>query len=192
MKKIEIQGTLNHVIYSPKGTIEGLLMTVDGKPVQVVAPPHSEGLAQLEAAAGAPLVLSVDGNASGSIHRVYQLVEVKQISGKSIPAAGDSVVAKGKVARLNYARHGDPNGVVLDTGDFIHTRPDNMARLALKPGDSVSAQGLAGVMSNGARVIEATVVNGVQLAKKVPAKKAAKKVPAKKALAKKAAKKAAK
>ena len=32
--------------------------------------------------------------------------------------------------RLNYAKHGAANGVVLDNGDFVHTRPDGFAALA--------------------------------------------------------------
>ncbi|WP_256220106.1 MULTISPECIES: hypothetical protein [unclassified Variovorax] len=63
--------------------------------------------------------------------------------------------------RLNYARHGEANGVVLDTGDFVHTRPDGFERLGLKIGDEVRAEGRAQPLATGeGRVIEAVRVNG--------------------------------
>ena len=75
--------------------------------------------------------------------------------------AGPAVT--GAVARLNYARHGEPNGVVLGTGDFVHLEPDGMRRLGLQVGDAVTATGEAKPMARGGRVVEAETVNGVRL-----------------------------
>ncbi len=67
------------------------------------------------------------------------------------------------VARLNFAKHGEPNGVVLDSGDFIHLKPDGMRQVGLKIGDRVEATGEARPMELGHRVVEAVEVNGVRL-----------------------------
>ena len=72
--------------------------------------------------------------------------------------------ASGTVVRFNYARHGEANGVVLDSGDFVHTRPDGFALLGFEIGMHVEADGESRALVGGAgRVIEARVVNGVPL-----------------------------
>ena len=54
--------------------------------------------------------------------------------------------------------------MVLDTGDFIHVKPDGMARLGLKVGDKVEADGDAQMLSTGKGwAVEATKVNGKAL-----------------------------
>ena len=63
--------------------------------------------------------------------------------------------------RVNYARHGAANGVILDTGDFIHTRPEGMAKLKLKVGDPVAADGDAQRLADDSGwAVEASMVNG--------------------------------
>ena len=53
---------------------------------------------------------------------------------------------------------------MLDTGDFIHTKPDGMARLGLNVGDKVEADGDAQMLSTGKGwAVEATTVNGKAL-----------------------------
>jgi hypothetical protein len=67
----------------------------------------------------------------------------------------------GIVVRLNFARHGEPNGFVLDSGDFIHTRPEGMAQLQLGVGERVEADGETRPLAGGAGVVvEASVING--------------------------------
>jgi hypothetical protein len=73
---------------------------------------------------------------------------------------------EGTVKRVNFARHGAANGVVLDSGDFIHLKPEGMKKVELKVGDHVTAEGIAALMPLGQRVIEATIVNGVSLSSK--------------------------
>ena len=73
--------------------------------------------------------------------------------------------------RLNFARHGEANGVVLDSGHFIHTKPDGMAKLKLEVGDRVEADGEARPLSTGTgQVVEASVVNGKPVGKPKPPK----------------------
>lgn len=108
---------------------------------------------------------------------------------------------EGVIEHLNFSKNGDPNGAVLTSGQFIHMKRKLAKAANLRIGQEVKLQGKPrGQGSAGHEVIEAEVVNGIDLkskraaTRKRPGKKApVKKVPAKKAPAakKKAAKKAA-
>ena len=141
MKSLE--GSFQYLIYAPKGEIEGVLVHCDDKPLQLVIDKHDVEAAEafdgvtvgqmvkVRAAESEP---SPKGAAS---HPVYEFSALESIDGKKPikrkPTPGPAY--QGKVARLNFARHGEANGVVLDTGDFIHTRPEGMKRLRLKAGE---------------------------------------------------------
>lgn len=62
------------------------------------------------------------GTSKSFLHPVFGYVRLVSIDGrkpiKRIAAKGAAFT--GIVTRFNYARHGEPNGVVLDNGDFIH------------------------------------------------------------------------
>lgn len=178
MKTTKLTATLVHFIHSPKGAIEGMLVNSGRKTAQVNFPPHLADSIKSDSKEGTTFKLVVKDFHPGPSHPVYELVEISQGSGGDVAtsvAQRTNTVTKGTVQRLNYARHGQPNGVVLDNGDFVHTRPDNMEKLGLKVGDTVEASGEAYTMPSGAKVVEAAVVNKAKLAKKA-AKKAAKKV----------------
>jgi len=65
---------------------------------------------------------------------------------------------------MHYALHGEANGVVLETGEFIHTRPDGMALLGLEVGAKVQATGELRMTVLGTVLLEAHEVNHVALA----------------------------
>jgi len=163
-----LEGRLQHLLYSPRGRVEGALLDVEGVPVQFVLPPHDEPAAQAFAALKPGQSLVAEGTvvpARGeSPHEVYALERLVAVDGQP-PERQDAVrQVQGRVARIHHARHGEPNGVVLDSGDFVHTRPDGFARLGLKPGDAVTASGPARALQDGAgHVVEAHTVNGKAL-----------------------------
>jgi hypothetical protein len=167
-----IEGLFQHVVYSPHGGIEGILLTVDGAPVQVVFPHGDEETPRrfLGLAVGQRLALDAvhqgESPKGPADHAVYGFAALRSIDGKKpgkAPLQDDGAYI-GSVVRLNHARHGAPNGVVLDTGDFIHMRPDGMALLKLKPGDRVRAYGDAYLLSSGQGwAVEATEVNGKKI-----------------------------
>jgi hypothetical protein len=106
-------------------------------------------------------------------HPVFSLVTLKGADGKAlIHSAGDGAIAtvQGVVKRINYTRHGEANGVVLESGDFVHVKPAGMKRVALKVGDHVTAEGTSASMPLGQLVIEAKTVNGIDLLPRKPAK----------------------
>ena len=198
-KKVDVSGTLEHLIYSPKGGIEGALLRGRSGALQLVVDKDDTATAAKLAAMKVGATVQASAQAAPPSDKgpaaqpVYHLLKLSGAATKTGKAAA-APAFEGKVARLNYARHGEANGVVLDTGDFIHTRPGAMKELQLAVGSLVRAEGPAKPLLYGlGSVVEATLVNGVAIApgkaKKV-AKKAAKKV-AKKAV-KKAAKKAVK
>ena len=75
--------------------------------------------------------------------------------------------------RLNFAVHGEVNGAVLDSGDFLHLKPHGAAAIDLTVGINVKGKGPTKPMVGGRRVIEAEEVNGIQMEKKPKPKKKA-------------------
>jgi hypothetical protein len=59
--------------------------------------------------------------------------------------------------------YGEPNGIILESGEFIHIRPGGMKKLKLKLGSKVSAHGELRMTVLGTPLIEAREVNRVTL-----------------------------
>jgi len=165
-----VEGRFQHLVYSPKGGVEGLLIDTAGIATQFVVDPHdAASVGQLlDLKAGQALV--VEGRKTPpspkgeGAHVVYRFERLAAVEGKA-PAAPKDAEVRGKVVRFNFAKHGAPNGVVLDSGDFVHTRPDGLAGLGLRIGDAVHAEGAAQPLATGGgRVIEARRINGQPLA----------------------------
>jgi hypothetical protein len=164
-----IAGKFQHVIFNSKGGIEGVLLDVDRQPLQIVFDRRdSESAGDFQRLRrgqkliidAAPQRPSVKGEGA---HPVFDYVRLVSVDGRKSPHRRQHMRPgySGVVARLNYARHGAANGVVLDTGDFIHTKPEGLARLKLKVGDPVRADGSACPLVTGrGRVVEAIRVNG--------------------------------
>ena len=164
----KFRGVLQDFNFSPKGGIEGFLLHSDGQTVQVnvtaeVGFAVVRGIGQNVEATVEPE--TDDGQDSQRDHPVYRLVALTGTDGKHLIFAGpgerEVVTVQGVVKRINYARNGEANGVVLDSGDFIHLKPEGMKRADLKVGDQVTAEGTAGMMPLGQQVVEAKTVNGV-------------------------------
>lgn len=67
----------------------------------------------------------------------------------------------GVVAALHFAKHGQPNGVLLQSGELILLRPAGMAETGLAVGSRVRAVGRAGVTLFNTRWLDAHHVNGI-------------------------------
>jgi len=157
-----VEGRFQHLVYSPRGGIEGLLIDTDGVSTQFVVDPLDASLADQLIALRQGQSLVVEGTESGpspkgeAAHTVYRFERLAAIDGQE-PSAPEPVASTGgRVVRFNYAKHGAANGVVLDNGDFIHTRPEGFVELGAKVGDEVRAQGPARRLAAGSgRVIDA-------------------------------------
>ena len=66
----------------------------------------------------------------------------------------------GRIERLNYALHGEVNGGILESGDFLHLKPGGAQAIGLALGMAVEARGKTKPMPGGRFVIEADEVNG--------------------------------
>ena len=128
----ELKGTIAQTLYSPRGGIEGFLLDVGRVTVQFVCNEHDLAAQALHegqdiVAIGTVRLPSIKVNAE---HEVFDLV--------GLPGATVSAdLIRGKIVRFNYAKHGERNGVILDSGDFIHTRPDGLKRLGWRIGQTV-------------------------------------------------------
>lgn len=164
---VELDGLFRQPIYSPKGGLEGLLLSVAGETAQIVLDPHDDAAPFAALRDGQQLRLEVvpapPSPKGEAVHAVYRLQALLAVDGRRPKATPGDAAFSGKVVRLNYAKHGEPNGVVLDSGDFIHLRPGGFRAAGLRIGDAVSASGDAQPMPGGGRVIEATEVNGVAI-----------------------------
>jgi hypothetical protein len=166
-KSEHLCGLLQQLLFSPKGGIEGMMLRVDSRIVQV-SMRHDEADAKtLQQAVGQPIELkaSVDDSpkARGGTHAVYQLRAIKMLDGKSVPPKGAAHAISGVVASIHYAKHGEPNGVVLESGEFIHTRPPGMKKLKLELGAKVTAKGELRMTILGTPLMEAHQINRVTL-----------------------------
>lgn len=175
----KLHGMLQDFNFSPKGSIEGFLLHVDGKTVQVNVTPDVgfavvRGIGQhIEATVVPEPTTAKHGKGD---HPVYGLVILTAADGKVLIHAGASdgemTTVQGVVKRINYARHGEPDGVILDTGDFVYLKPEGMKSAELKVGDQVTAEGPSVMMPLGQQVIEAKTVNGTPLRSKKPGRPA--------------------
>ncbi|QEI06185.1 hypothetical protein FXN63_10315 [Pigmentiphaga aceris] len=165
-----VEGRFSQLIFSPKGAIEGVLIDTDGVPTQFVLDPNDPSTTEQFAGLkpGQALVLEgclADPSPKGEpAHVVYAFERVASVDGEPPKAPRRPDSSTGVVVRFNYAKHGAVNGVVLDNGDFIHTKPGGFDGLGLKIGDTVKAKGPAKPLITGTgHVIEAHKVNGVKL-----------------------------
>ena len=166
-KTEHLSGLLQQLLFSPKGGIEGMMLRVDSKIVQV-SMRHDEADARtLQQAIAKPIELKVSADhsskARGGPHAVYKLHAIKALGGESVPSKRVTHGISGVVASIHYAKHGQPNGVVLESGEFIHTRPPGMKKLKLEVGAKVTAKGELRMTILGTSLLEAHEVNRATL-----------------------------
>lgn len=166
-KSETLSGHLQQLLFSPKGGIEGLLLDVDSKRIQVSMEPEGVDAQVLDGAVGKTIEVEASAdhspNTKDGAHPVYQLDSITKLSGKAFESNGHALPVKGVVATIHYAKHGEPNGVILESGEFIHTRPPGMKKLKLEVGSKVVAHGDARMTVLGTALIEAHEVNRVAL-----------------------------
>lgn len=96
-------------------------------------------------------------------HAVLDLLTMTASYGRQIrvpqPDDQKQVHLDGIVKRLNYGRAGDVNGVVINTGQFIHLGPA-ASSLNLTPGQRLTVDGVQQPSMNGHVVVYPTSVNG--------------------------------
>jgi hypothetical protein len=169
-KKSEfLHGTCEQLLFSPGGKVEGALVKVGRKTVQVVCErsqgPWLAGLVGPGRRAFLFVTLDRSKKSSRAAHPVFTFDGFADSTGKPLDPedGGREATLTGVVQALHFARHGEPNGVMLRGGEFVHVRPAGMRRLRLKVGSKVKAVGERSVTVLGTEMLEARQVNRVKL-----------------------------
>ena len=168
-------GTVKSLNMSPKGFYEGAVLTAGKETMQVNFPKEEAQHFADALTPGAEVSLEVEPEESRGTpaHPVFRLVHLS--NGHAAGEHGPKhKTFSGRVERLNYALHGEVNGGILDSGDFLHLKPEGARAVDLKTGMEVEGQGPTKPMAGGHVVIEAEEVNGVAIKHGKPPKKHAK------------------
>ncbi|MGN6507583.1 MAG: hypothetical protein ACTHM6_18660 [Tepidisphaeraceae bacterium] len=169
-----LSGKLISFNLSPKGVPEGMIIqqidAAAGDVVQINFSPELAGQVTRIVQPGDAITAETVPfhEAEDDAHPVYDLVRLTTSDGNTLTAEGApemGVRVQGVVVRINYARRGEPNGAILDTGDFVHLRPHGARAIALSLGQSITAEGDVRSGWSGHRVLEARVANGIVIEK---------------------------
>jgi hypothetical protein len=155
-------GTLQSLNVSPKGFYEGFLLKLDKEIIQINLPKeHLHSFADGWPSNGE---ISVEVEAEepwgAPAHKVFRLVCVMD-NGRRKTEEDPHLrrTFSGRIERLNYALHGEVNGGILDSGDFVHLKPEGAQAIGLTLGMSVEVGGKTKPMPGGRFVVEADEVN---------------------------------
>jgi hypothetical protein len=162
---------------SPKGFYEGFLLKSGKTVVQVNLP--KEHLHSFADGWAPDSEISVEVEAEepwGSpAHKVFKLIHVVDNGGRKAERHHRALREfSGRIERLNYALHGEVNGGILESGDFLHLKPEGAQAVGLAVGMAVEARGTTKPMPGGRFVIEAEEVNGTVIGHSKAKKKHAK------------------
>ena len=178
-----IRGTVRTPSFAPKGEIDAVMIEADGGLIQVNIPSelsdHAKSLIGREITVHTRPEPKLAAHPKAD-HPVFRLAALVDANGKETAFGphghkphdddehGEPVAVSGTVQRLNYAKHGEANGVVPDIGDFVHRKPDGMKKLGLKVGQQVTAPGKRRASAVGGNALDAEMVNGVELGPRKP------------------------
>lgn len=151
---------------SPKGFYEGFLLKSGKKIVQVNLPKEQLHTFAEGWAPDSEIAVEVEAEEPWGEpeHEVYRLVRVLDNGGRK-DGRDNNQPGKfsGRIERLNYALHGEVNGGILESGDFLHLKPEGARAVGLAVGMEVKASGTTKPMPGGHFVIEADEVNGTAI-----------------------------
>jgi hypothetical protein len=124
--------------HSPEGRYEGILLKSGDKLVQVNFPkPMAAEVTKAVATGDQTSVVVVAEHAKGD-HPVYRLQKL------TTAKSGEFVMEwtiDGVVKYLNYTRHGEVNGAILENGNFVHLGPKGAKLVKLAIGEKLSVVG---------------------------------------------------
>ena len=124
----KLRGNVVAFNISPKGQIEGALLETTAGIAQLNFPKHHAESFARSVEMGGSIELAAKREADEGAHPVYT-------------AHDDDGEITGRIARLNYALHGEVNGYQLDDGTFAHVKPEGAKKYKLQVGDRVKALG---------------------------------------------------
>jgi hypothetical protein len=87
-----LRGRLEHLLFSPKGGVEGLLVTVRDKPLQVSMEPATADPVTLARAVGQSIEVTAVPDHSPktreAAHQVFKLSSITKVAGKAVKSNG--------------------------------------------------------------------------------------------------------
>lgn len=174
-KSVALDVRLEYPLLSPHGSIEGAIVVDSQKQLHQLVIDEDPLLEHLLRIAKPGARLSVIAEAAKpspkgkSPHPVWMVASLSLADGKP-KNQEQAMTVSGRVARINFARHGEPNGYVLHNGHFVHVKPDGFKMLDLGIGDRLKAEGEPrAVLPDGKSwVIDAKTVNGKAVGKHHP------------------------
>ena len=163
---VDLTGTVDGFNYSPRGDIDGVMLKMSDKTAQINLPPGL-GLALGHLSSGSNVKITAYPEPVQADHPVYELATLTTEQGKKIsaPGVGDDkfVHEESTIKRLNYARHGEVDGAMLDNGDLVHVGPAGR-ELKLSVGQTIVVDGVAHPMlSSDHNAIHAVAIDGKML-----------------------------
>lgn len=177
-----VKGTVKTLNFGPKGEVDALMIEFDGLVVQAnIAPEmadHALALVDQAIMIHVKPEPKVADHPRGE-HPVFQLTAFTDADGKAMifavqphepsqPRPTEPSEVSGVVERFNYAKHGEANGVVLDSGDFVHLKPGGMKQFSLKRGEPITAKGRGREKASGGRALDPETINGVAVGPEKP------------------------
>ena len=123
---LQLRGKVLAYNISPKGQIEGAVIETDSGLAQLNFAKHGADARMMSL--GVQVDVAVELEHDHGDHPVYA------------PSDADGQ-ADGTIVRMNYALHGDINGYHLDDGTFVHVKPHDAKRYALRIGAKITATG---------------------------------------------------
>jgi len=160
---VDLTGTIEGFNYSPRGDIDGVMLKTSDKSIQINLPPGL-GIALSQVSPGGTLKVTASPEPSETDHPIYEMQSLTTEQGKKIsaPGMGDDkfVHEEATIKQLNYARRGEVDGALLDSGDFVHVGP--AARdLKLSVGQKITVDGFAHAMlTSDHQAIHAVAIDG--------------------------------
>ena len=145
-----LSGKVRSLNLSPKGSCESFLMD-DGKRIVQINFSKQHVSNGLKHGQSVSVHAKAYADERHSDHPVFTWIERKKES------------YEGVVKQINYALHGEPNGAILKSGEFVHLHPEGARAVKLSVGQALSVEGDAHTSPDGHLVIEARIVNGLAL-----------------------------
>ncbi len=126
---VHLSGEIVAFNLNPKGYPEGVVIRTPSGVAQVNYPKHGGHALRRATQLGSIVAVRAELETDEGAHPVYRVVD-------------DEAEVSGKVAALNYSRHGNVNGYQLDDGTFVHLTDDKAKGAEFHVGDAIRVQGV--------------------------------------------------
>jgi hypothetical protein len=162
-----ISGEVQGYNLDPRGNVSSIVLKDGDHFDQLNLPPDAGAAVSAAAPVGQTVQATGFAEVNAGDRVIYRLLSLTGANGQKITLPSresrQTLHVEGSVKQLNYGRRGEVDGVILDTGDFVHLDPRSAATLNLAVGQKVVADGTGQPMLSGHNVIEASNVNGTAI-----------------------------